>query len=130
MTIQELCDKSHEIAVEKGWWGDAAMNGGESEERNFPELLALMHSEISEILEEYRKFGLTKLIYKEEAWSINDIDEKVRCDKPEGIAIEFADLLIRLGDVCKRYNIPIEKALQIKMEYNKTRSYRHGNKKC
>jgi NTP pyrophosphatase (non-canonical NTP hydrolase) len=124
MTIQELCEKSHQTAVEKGWWGYVAMNDGELEERNFPELLALMHSEISEILEEYRKHGLQNMIYTEEPWSINDIP------KSEGIAVEFADLLIRVGDCCQRYNIPLEKALELKMAYNKTRSYRHGNKKC
>ena len=42
MEIKELIIKSHDIAKSKGWW---------DEERSIPELIALMHSELSEALE-------------------------------------------------------------------------------
>jgi len=108
MTIEELLDQSHETAVEKGWWDNP---------REFGEVLANMHAELSEAWEEYRKFGLN-----------NDGFYYVVDGKPEGIATEFADLFIRVADTCKTYNIPLESALMKKMEYNKTRPYRHGGK--
>lgn len=49
--------------------------------------------------------------------------------KPIGIAVELADVLIRIADTCGRYNIPLEEALKLKLAYNKTRPHRHGGKK-
>ena len=104
MNLNELVKESHETAVEKGWWDT---------ERNFPEQLALMHSEISEVLEDFRKNIPINEIYYEDK-------------KPCGIPVEFADLLIRVFDTCGKYGIDLENALKIKMEYNKTRPYKHG----
>lgn len=107
LTISSVIRESHATAVDKGWWEDS--------ERNFPEQLMLMVSEIAEALEEYRESGLDQLLYFDGS-------------KPNGIAAEFADLVIRLADTCGRYNIPLEEALRQKMAYNKTRPYRHGGK--
>lgn len=51
-------------------------------------------------------------------------------EKPEGVAVELADCLLRILDYCGYAGIDIEEALRLKHEYNKTRSYRHGGKKC
>ena len=50
--------------------------------------------------------------------------------KPEGFPIEIADTIIRIFDLCGYLDIDLEEAIRLKMEYNKTRSYRHGNKKA
>lgn len=53
-----------------------------------------------------------------------------RVKKPEGVAVELADCMIRILDYCGHAGIDIEEAIRIKHEYNKTRPYRHGGKKC
>ena len=52
-----------------------------------------------------------------------------RSHKPEGIAVELADCIIRILDYCGHENIDIENVIKIKHEYNKTRSYKHGGKR-
>lgn len=130
MTIDDLIRESHETAVKAGWWpkeGDP--------ERNFGEQIALMHSELSEVLEEFRVNGLNPkwFLYTDVEYDNETDTQQPLCrdgKKPEGIAVELADLLVRIGDTCGKYGIPLEQALIRKMAYNKTRSYRHGNKKA
>jgi NTP pyrophosphatase (non-canonical NTP hydrolase) len=110
MQINELINNSYKTAKSKGWWDD--------ENRNIPELLALIHSEVSEALEEYRENGHEKKYYRK-----ND-------NKPEGFIYELADILIRVADMSAHYKLDLENALIEKMDFNKTRSYRHGNKKA
>ncbi|MFA5344670.1 MAG: hypothetical protein WC315_00110 [Candidatus Omnitrophota bacterium] len=111
VTISSLIEDSHQTAIEKGWWDTL------DKVRNFGEQLMLMVTELSEVMEDYR---------------IHGIDEhsllRIENGKPEGIAAEFADVLIRLTDTCGRYNIPLEEALILKAEYNRHRPYRHGGK--
>ena len=45
------------------------------------------------------------------------------------LSVPRADVIIRIFDTCETYQIDIAKALEIKMAYNKTREYRHGNKR-
>lgn len=106
MTIQEYITQSHATAVEKGWW---------EKPREFGTQIALMHSELSEALEEFR--SEEPFLYLVDG-------------KPEGIAAEFADVLIRIFDTCGKYGIQLEEALRLKMAYNKTRPHRHGGKAC
>ena len=108
MNINDLIHISFTTAVKKGW---------HDEKRSIPELLCLIHSEISEALEEHRAGHHPNDIYYKD-------------NKPEGIPIELADAVIRIADICGLYDIDLEKAINTKIEYNKNRSYRHGNKKC
>ena len=116
MTIADLIRGAHQTAVEKGWWEN---------DRPFSEGIALMHSELSEALEEWRKHGMDSqaMIYPYTVFS-----EPAGAVKPEGVAVELADVLIRIGDWCGKHNIPLEEALRAKMAYNKTRPHRHGGK--
>ena len=108
MSIQDYIDAAHATAVAKGW---------HDKPRTFGEVCALFHSEISEAFEEHRKGGDPTAVRWQQG-------------KPEGIAIELADLVIRVFDLCGAEGIDLEKAIATKMEYNLTRSYRHGGKTC
>lgn len=46
--------------------------------------------------------------------------------KPEGLPIELADVVIRVFNLAQAHYIDMTKAINIKMEYNKTRPYLHG----
>lgn len=111
LTINELISQSYGTALEKGWWDKG--------DRPLMECLMLIVSEISEAGEEYRVHGLDPEFFEYE-----------KEGKPEGIAVELADVLIRIADLCGRYNIDLESALLTKLEFNKTRKYRHGGKIC
>lgn len=108
MKISELQKSIHENAVAHGWW--------ENGDRNFGEVIALCHSELSEALEEYRAGRKIDQMY----YSMED--------KPEGIPVELADCVIRILDFCGRHEIDLESVIQVKHEYNKTRPYKHGHK--
>ncbi len=45
---------------------------------------------------------------------------------PDGVAVELADVLIRVGDDVIEFMLPIIEALMRKHEYNKTREHKHG----
>lgn len=52
----------------------------------------------------------------------------VFCNPPYGR--ELADVIIRVLDYCGYAGIDIDAAISQKHEYNRTRPYRHGGKKC
>ena len=115
-SLSEWAAVVHRNAVDKGWW--PAESGESTEKPNIPERLCLMHSEISEALEEYR---------------IGDDMKTVRYDvngKPEGFVVELADVLIRVLDLAGHLGMDVDKVMMEKHMYNKNRPYRHGNKRA
>lgn len=121
--LNDLAKEIHENAIAHGWWDG---------ERSFGEIIALCHSELSEALEEYRD-GRDNVWYRctrnaNIPHVCNGICPPCEKAKPEGIAIELADCIIRILDYCGYAGIDIDEAIAVKHEYNKTRPYRHGGK--
>ena len=105
--LNELAAVVHENAVAHGWW---------EQERELPEILMLCVSELAEVLEEYRA-GKPNIYYNVEGEEILYADgeacEKYERRKPEGVAVELADCMIRILDYCGRAGIDIEEAIRI-----------------
>lgn len=114
MHISELCKQAHAIAISKGFWGKGWETTYKSKrttiteydncERNNGELIALMHSELSEALE-----GLRHNDWK-------------------NVAEEMADCVLRIADFCEARNIDLEKSIIEKMKKNQKRPLLHGKK--
>lgn len=51
-----------------------------------------------------------------------------RGKKPEGVAVELADAVIRIADLCGHLGIDLEAAIDLKMAYNETRPFKHGKR--
>jgi NTP pyrophosphatase (non-canonical NTP hydrolase) len=111
LDIKELQRDIHKVAVELGWW---------EKERNIPECLCLIHSEVSEALEDYRDNHMESTI----------IVSGPKTGKPIGFPTELADIMIRTMDLAEGMGIDLEKEILKKHEYNRTRPYKHGGKRA
>lgn len=91
--------------------GDNTDRGFWDGDRNFGELIALVHSELSEALEAHRKDLMdTHLPHR------------------KGIEVELADALIRILDISAGLKLDIGGATMEKLAFNRTRPYKHGKK--
>ena len=112
VTLSYLQKRAHQTAIDKGWWE----NDKDGRPRTFGDQMALMHSEISECLEAFRRNGDPM-----EKWYRED-------GKPEGTAIEMGDCVIRILDTCEAYGLDLTAAMLEKMDWNDGREHRHGGK--
>ena len=129
-SISEIQREVHQLAIDKGWY--------EGTPRTELELIALIHGELSEAVEEIRKghpksyINVTGVIHlpidlNEQR---DDVDDAIKKGtKPEGRLFELADAVIRIMDYCEYHKMNLEKAIELKHEFNKTRPHRHGGKK-
>ena len=129
--MKEIITKAHSMAREKGFWDS---------ERNQPELLMLIVSELAEALEALRKNHhadkkvVVDLVHDiemskiDEEFSFSNEDFKAVFEKniKSSFQDEIADVAIRLFDLCGGLNIDLEKHIELKMKYNSLRGYKHG----
>jgi len=95
MEINELVKKAYSISKSNGFWDDG---------RTFAESCMLIVTEISEAVQEDRKYHRIKM------------------------AEELADTMIRLCDLAGSLNIDLEEEIEKKMAINEKRGYKHGRK--
>lgn len=105
LTINHIIEQAHKNATVKGFWNTP---------QSFPESLALIHSELSEALEDFRDGRPVDVIYSDGN------------GKPCGIPVELADVIIRICDLAGYHNIDLETAILRKMQYNRERPHMHG----
>jgi len=125
-----LANAIHECNVKLQWADDG---------RTFGDDVALIHSEVSEMLEAYRDWGMKMYLkFESEGGGFSRLKphdhqaqewiDSGRVPKPEGVGSEAADILIRLLDFCHRYDIDVWEEAWQKVAYNFTRPVRHGGK--
>lgn len=101
MNLNDLCADCRRL--NDTWWRDPVT--GELIERNKGELIALMHSELSECLEGLRR---------------NLMDDHLPHRKME--EVELADTLVRIFDYAGGFGLDIGGAFVEKLAYNKNRA--------
>ncbi len=150
MQLKTITKSSHKNAIVKGFY-DCPECGGSGENftwdkcpscngtgitttKNIPELLMLVVTEIGEAVESLRENKKTKWENYETDLDFQsdfipaDLRQKKSFERwiKDSFEDEIADVFIRLADLCGYMNIDIEKHIELKMEYNRTRPKKHG----
>ena len=110
LSFSDTVNLVHDLNIKAGWWNhldtgeDLTSRNGEKPKRNVPEMLCLIHSEISEAMEGYRK---------------NLMDDKL--PHRSMLEVELADAVIRIFDMCGGLGLDLSGAIYEKLEYNQNR---------
>ena len=119
--INELSKEIHKRNIDKGFFED---------KKNIGEMLALIHSEVSEALECDRKDDVcTVSIHAVIGW-VKDEDFKASFEQnvKDTFQDELADIMIRVMDLAAFKGVDLESHIKAKMRYNALRPYKHGKK--
>jgi len=111
MNLKEIGKAVLEGALSKGFFLGNSIRSDEA-----PRELALVHSEVSEALEEMRKPDPQVLYYGPDG-------------KPEGVGPELADVIMRVAECAAAWNIDLDEMVRIKNDFNKSRPFKHGGKR-
>lgn len=91
------------------------LNGWDVFDNNFLGNIALVHSELSEAVEEFRS-GNPQLYYAKDG-------------KPEGVAVELVDAMIRIINILYAMDVDVPMIIDHKNRYNRTRGWLHGRER-
>jgi NTP pyrophosphatase (non-canonical NTP hydrolase) len=127
--ISELQKRAHRQSADKGFYDYIPTETRAVLSLN-AERIALMHSELSEALEELRSGRAVNETYYVDRfgaeWERNSLGGGW---KPEGVPSELADVVIRVLDFCGANGIDLESTILEKLDYNATRGHMHGGRK-
>jgi hypothetical protein len=120
LDFAKIAKESHKTALDKGWWPTDA--DGKIIQRDVGEIYGLFHSEVSEAVEEIRDPHVarrpTGIYFPNLASCLIENWEELQyikgiVQKPEGVAVELADLIIRIGDSVEAWGATQDVALDI-----------------
>lgn len=116
-TVRDMQEAAHSASKEKGWWPESDLErASDGDVELIATKLMLITTEVAEAMEDVRN---------------GHIEPDTRLDgKPEGLPSELADIVIRVMDLAGSISIDLAHEIHRKMEYNATRSHRHGGKKA
>lgn len=110
------CEDPH-CHYEKGHYGPHSSTREVTELESVPVKIALIHSEVSEMLEAYR-------VGNPPSGKINDI-RGAEAIPFSLMAEEMADVIIRVMDLAEWMRIDLGRAVLAKAEYNSSRPHKH-----
>lgn len=109
--LEKVGEKILQVNTASGWtpvtladWPEMEMETHDYRRYKIPAYLTLLHTEIDEAMQEFRKRDFKKF---EE---------------------EMADIFIRLVGMCRSMNVQLEQRVCEKIKFNSTRPHRHGGK--
>jgi len=120
-SISSFVDAAYRQAKKSGFYrastatNASLVTGDQKAIQEVASKLALIHSEVSEALEDLRSCRITTRPHP-------------LTGKPEGFATELADVVIRVFDLCGQLGIDLSQEIVNKMAYNATRETMHGKK--
>ncbi len=116
MKIKDLVEAAHKNAIKKGFWETfyklkAIEILGKKESQHYNDLFkqALINQNLLEIVRE-----------------LTEAMEGLRRGDADNFKEELADAVIWIADLCGALNIDLEEEIRKKMEFNRTREYKHG----
>ncbi len=131
--VPQMQNEVAEWIVAKGW----------NDDRTFGDELILIVSELVEALEAFRDHGFAEWStyqttingvkmpkFTQEQLEALGLYEKIEIPPPrrEGVAPEIAGTFVRLLDTCAKHGIDLGAEFRKEMDYNWTRTFRHGGK--
>ncbi len=113
MTVAGLCEEASGTATSKGFG-----------QQSVGDFVSLCHTELSEAYEEWRAGKEVDQVYFSRS---KDSD----APKPEGFLAELADVKIRIAHFVGERGLTKEfvSVIRAKLDFNKTRSHKHGGKR-
>jgi hypothetical protein len=120
--LSELAKTSHEVSRSKGWWDDGPKPDST--------LITLMHSEVSEALEDFRMNHAPNESWLETTAEHGGVKYSIRDDvngvKPCGVPSELSDIIIRIGDYFGGRGLDLEAAYKRTLDLEPIKGFEQG----